>query len=233
MHMLCSDTLHEIVIKESIFRTNNSNGLRVNKSHIFSEGTNQNLHTTVRCNRKGSKTGRSRGLSAGPELVPGHASGRARGALGLHRYRFVVTPTEGMEIGRYFYGSFQGFPKHAHMHQADALKLIQGLTIGRILDPQRKALFRMMSHADAGDNGDDEGEVDLEKTSWKLVGRKAISASHAMLQFEAKDVTVGVLLPYFDHCGKYYKVRRCTTMWSRRFTQSRSTCRGTTRAHLR
>ncbi len=101
-----------------------------------------------------------------------------------------------MEVGRFFYGSFQPMPKHAHCHQEAAKKAALALTIGHIKEPARDLIF----------HGNEEMSVDLERTSWKLVARKMVTTSHAVLQFQAKDVTIAGALPYFDHCGKYYKV---------------------------
>jgi len=88
--------------------------------------------------------------------------------------------------------------KAVHVHKDDAIKKATPMEIGRIREPLSSMIFKP---AKAG------AEVDLEKETWKLVNKQMISAVHGRFQFKCDNIKPAGMLPYFDHCGKYYTVR--------------------------
>lgn len=111
----------------------------------------------------------------------------------------------GMEIGRYMFGGFQMPGGRAHVHDDKAYKLLGSNTVGEIKEDLQAKIFRPL--------GDVKGKVENE--TWKIVSKKMLTSCHGVFQFKNPNYQIAGVLPYFDHCGKYYKVvfikiRSCT-----------------------
>jgi hypothetical protein len=46
----------------------------------------------------------------------------------------------------------------------------------------------------------------LANENWKIVSKSMISSVHGVFQLKNPNYKIAGVLPYFDHCGKYYKV---------------------------
>ncbi len=117
---------------------------------------------------------------------------------------FGVEPTEhkkilkkGTEISRYFYGGFKYKSKEVHHHSESAMQLLANLSVGCIKTGLKQKIFRSIKP---------QPEDGLDKEVWKLVGKKMITSVHAVFQFRSPNYKVAGMLPYFDHCGRYYTV---------------------------
>jgi len=104
---------------------------------------------------------------------------------------------KGLEIGRYFYGGFKLGGKAPHAHTDGSIQLLPNISVGFIKSMLRPKIFRPLKQ---------QTEEALDKETWKVVSKKMISSVHAVFQFRSPNYKVAAILPYFDHCGRYYAV---------------------------
>ena len=104
-----------------------------------------------------------------------------------------------MEIGRYFYGGFVMPKEQVHFHAEGAWMVARKLAIGIIKCSLASKIFIPINPQE---------KTDVTKDTWKLVSKRMISDVHAIFQFKSSKYKSAGILPYFDHCGKYYAVKR-------------------------
>lgn len=102
-----------------------------------------------------------------------------------------------MEIGRFIYGGFQMPDKALHIHSELAYKMFEDHTVGEINENFENLIFRPIR---------EPPKEKLANQSWKIVSKKMISSVHGVFQFSNPNYKIAGVLPYFDHCGKYYTV---------------------------
>ena len=88
--------------------------------------------------------------------------------------------------------------KKVNIHKANAINMATAIEIGRIREQFASMIFKPVKPGT---------ELDLEKETWRLVNKQMISAVHGRFQFKNDNIKPSAMLPYFDHCGKYYTVR--------------------------
>ena len=112
-----------------------------------------------------------------------------------------------MEISRFFYGGFNALNSPVHYHTPSALKMMQRLSVGKIKEGLSAAIFKPRSPS---------ASIDPKDDTWKLINKKMLTAVHAVFQFKSENHKITAMLPYFDHCGKYY------TLYSKHLNMSRN-----------
>eukprot|EP00826_Nyctotherus_ovalis_P052757 TRINITY_DN6755_c0_g1_i6.p1 TRINITY_DN6755_c0_g1~~TRINITY_DN6755_c0_g1_i6.p1 ORF type:complete len:243 (+),score=42.90 TRINITY_DN6755_c0_g1_i6:143-871(+) len=105
-------------------------------------------------------------------------------------------PPLGMEIGRYMFGGFQMPGGRAHTHDDKAYKLLGSNVVGEIKEEFQARIFRPLGNV----------KEKLENETWKIVSKKMLTSCHGVFQFKNPNYQIAGVLPYFDHCGKYYKL---------------------------
>ncbi len=103
----------------------------------------------------------------------------------------------GTEISRYYYGGFRFRGRETHTHSEASIHLLTNMSAGTIKSALKPKIFRPIKQ---------QPEEALEKEVWKLVSKKMLSSSHGVFQFRSPNYKVAAILPYFDHCGKYFTV---------------------------
>jgi hypothetical protein len=78
------------------------------------------------------------------------------------------------------------------------MQLLTKMTVGSIKTGLRAKLFKPVKPLP-----EDPGEKEV----WKLVSKKMCSGAHAVFQFRSAGYKLAGVLPYFDHCGRYYTVQ--------------------------
>ena len=101
-----------------------------------------------------------------------------------------------MEIGRFVYGGFQIPNKSVEETQSICAKLPKH-NIGEIEEDLQCKIFRPTGELKEGK---------LEDQTWKVVSKTMLSGVHARFQLKNPNYKIAGILPYFDHCGKYYTV---------------------------
>jgi len=100
-----------------------------------------------------------------------------------------------MEISRFIYGGFQMPGAKIHFHSEEAMKKFESLKVGKIRNELAPMIFKPVTSP---------ATLQPQDCTWKLVSKKMISSVHAVFQFKCDQYKVAGMLPYFDHCGKYY-----------------------------
>jgi len=100
-----------------------------------------------------------------------------------------------MEIGRFVYGGFQMPKSIVHFHSKEAMEIFEGMKIGKIVNEIAPQIFKPVNS---------EVSLQPQECTWKLASKKMITSCHAVFQFHCDQYKIAGMLPYFDHCGKYY-----------------------------
>jgi hypothetical protein len=100
-------------------------------------------------------------------------------------------------VSRFFYGGFQLPGKAVHTHGDSAIKVAEKMKVGRIIEPLRTSIFRPTSTV---------GVDALETQKWTVIKKTMLNGAHAVFRFTNPNFKISGVLPYFDHCGKYYTV---------------------------
>ena len=101
--------------------------------------------------------------------------------------------------------------KPVHFHGEGAIKMAKNMAVGTIKEPFTAQIFKHIKP---------EGEVSIEKETWKLVNKKMVSAVHGVFQFKNDKFKISAMLPYYDHCGKYYTVRKLRKLTNNSYIRS-------------
>lgn len=111
----------------------------------------------------------------------------------LHYFKFKI----GTEVSRFYYGGFQGLSKEVHNHTGTAFSIARNLSAGIIRCNLQQKIFKPIKP---------QYENMVEHEKWKVCSKKMVSGVHAVFQFRSPNFKVAGMLPFFDHCGKYYTV---------------------------
>ena len=89
--------------------------------------------------------------------------------------------------------------KSVHTHAAGPIKMAENMSVGRIREPLRAAIFRPIKTVTVDE---------LETQKWTIIKKTMLNGAHAVFRFTNENFKIAGILPYFDHCGKYYTVSR-------------------------
>eukprot|EP01022_Parablepharisma_sp_SALTPOND_P020923 TRINITY_DN3934_c0_g1_i1.p1 TRINITY_DN3934_c0_g1~~TRINITY_DN3934_c0_g1_i1.p1 ORF type:complete len:445 (-),score=59.50 TRINITY_DN3934_c0_g1_i1:145-1479(-) len=109
----------------------------------------------------------------------------------------VIEKYLGMEVSRFIYGGFQMLNSLAQDQLQSFIKNAENMTVGRIKDPLPELVFRPINPS--------LGLIPKNET-WKLVDKEMITPVHGEFKLRSENFKVSGMLPYFDHCGKYFTV---------------------------
>ena len=118
---------------------------------------------------------------------------------------------EGMEISRYIYGGYPCGAFQSHPHTNHTTKLIKHLAFAKILDP----ISDLMDLPQKNDQG---------YFRFHIIHKKKITSKHFIIGFRKEGFRSRVMLPGFQHCGKYCTIEspylNCSRNYSCTFSLS-------------
>lgn len=95
------------------------------------------------------------------------------------------------------YGGFKLQGKEMHDHGEMVYGAVSTNAVGEIKENFERQIFRPVGNPP---------KEKLADQSWKIVSKKMLTGVHGIFQFENPNYKIAGMLPYFDHCGKYFTV---------------------------